>query len=307
MEPTVSVIIPAHNSSSTLPDTLDSLCAQTFQNFEAIVIDDGSTDNTGIIARSYGQKVRCIRQTNLGVASARNSGISNSTGTLLAFLDSDDLWHRDKLEHQVALLSERPDLDATYCGVVVVDNELNELRRIPANEYKDLCRSLLLYSSVIPSSPSTLMVRRRCAESVGGYDTRFSQCADWDFLIRLSQVAKLSPIEEYLVRYRRGPNVMSNDVSLLERDTFAVLDAFFSRPESEPYRQLVNEIYSNHWMILCGSYFVQRQLAESIRCSIKGLRLDPTNVVRILGLPLRRLNRRMHKQRRILLQPYARE
>src|SRR2546422_14004 len=101
----ISVIIPTYNSVRFLTEAVDSVLAQTFSDFEILVIDDGSTDETQDVMRQYGSLVRCIRQQNSGVAVARNRGITESRGRYVAFLDADDTWLADKLERQVNALS----------------------------------------------------------------------------------------------------------------------------------------------------------------------------------------------------------
>ena len=95
--PKVTVIIPAYNAEKFIEQTINSVLAQTFQDFEIIVIDDGSKDKTAEIINSYGFLVRCIQTTNGGVSRARNLGINNALGEYIAFLDSDDLWEPTKL------------------------------------------------------------------------------------------------------------------------------------------------------------------------------------------------------------------
>ncbi|MGI8668594.1 MAG: glycosyltransferase family 2 protein, partial [Aridibacter sp.] len=104
IHPLVSVIIPAYNAEQFISQTIESVLGQTLKDFEIVVVDDGSTDETAGIAESYGAPVRCIRKTNGGVSRARNTGIEHAVGKYIAFLDADDLWEPTKLEKQVALL-----------------------------------------------------------------------------------------------------------------------------------------------------------------------------------------------------------
>jgi glycosyltransferase involved in cell wall biosynthesis len=113
--PFLSVVIPVFNREGYLRETLDSALAQTRPADEIIVIDDGSTDRSAEVARSYGPIVRCVSQPNQGIGGGRNTGISLARGELIALLDSDDLWTANKLERQCAALSERPELDAVFC------------------------------------------------------------------------------------------------------------------------------------------------------------------------------------------------
>lgn len=112
--PLISVIIPAYNREAYLAEAVQSALDQTLPPGEIIVVDDGSTDRTGEIARSFGGIVRCIRQDNQGVAYARNTGVAASCGEWIAFLDSDDLWVARKLEWQMAYLSEHSEIDLLF-------------------------------------------------------------------------------------------------------------------------------------------------------------------------------------------------
>jgi glycosyltransferase involved in cell wall biosynthesis len=297
VSPRVSVVIPAYNASSTLSETLTSVLDQTFQDFEVIVIDDGSSDGTSEIADECGDPVRCFRTTNGGVSNARNRGIAESHGEYVALLDADDTWVPTKLQRQVEVLDSDAQAGGSYVGVIKVDDGRRELARLPAQSFDDLCRSLLLYSSVIPTSPSSLVLRRDVLDRTGPFDPRFSQCADWDYLLRLSRLTRLKPIDEYLALYRVGRSNMSRNIELLESDTMAVLDRFFSESDSKEYAALHDEAYSNHWMILSGSYLHDRNLASAFRCLGHGLRLRPANAVRPLGLPVRWLRRSVEQAR----------
>ena len=289
--PAVSVVIPAYNAEVTLPSTLESVLDQTFKDLEVLVIDDGSTDRTPKIARSAGHTVRCIVQENRGVSAARNRGIEAARGRYIALLDADDVWHRDKLTKQLPVLEDHADVMGAYVGVVRVSAEGEMLENLPAREFDDLSRSLLLHSSVIPTSPSSLLLRREVFELVGLFDPAFSQCADWDFLIRASLKVQLAPVDEPLVRYRTAIGNMSSDIALLERDTFGVLDKFYSSQDGERYLDIKDRVYSNHWLILSGSYLHDGQSWNSARCLVKALRRDPTNLRYPLGFPLRLLRR----------------
>jgi glycosyltransferase involved in cell wall biosynthesis len=111
----ISVIIPAYNREAYVADAIESALRQTLPPGEVIVVNDGSTDRTAEIARSYGEKVRCISQENLGCGAARNTGLNEARGNLIAFLDSDDIWLDQKLEVQSAYLADHPETDMVFC------------------------------------------------------------------------------------------------------------------------------------------------------------------------------------------------
>jgi glycosyltransferase involved in cell wall biosynthesis len=284
--PLVSVVIPAYNAERTLRATIESALHQSLQDVEVVVVDDGSTDGTASIAQAFGGRVRCISVANGGVSEARNTGIAVAEGRYVAFLDADDIWEPDKLQRQVPLLEANPDAGASYTGIRRVDDLMGTIGETPATTYPDLCEALLLYSGVVNISSS--VVRRSVTPS---FDPRFSQCADWDYFLRLSRMTRFIAVPDLLVRYRSSSGRMSSDIPLLERDTFAVLDAFFAGPSGAGYQHLRRRIYSNHWMILSGSYLHAGNVPASLRSLAQGLALFPANARRPLGAPVRWVRR----------------
>ena len=281
------MVIPAYNAQRYLAETLRSVQAQTFRDLEVIVVDDGSTDGTAAIVDACGPPVRRLSQANSGVSRARNAGAAAAAGPLLAFLDADDLWEPSKLQKQVELMRSRPAVGFCYTGIRRIDAQGDLKQSEPAREYGDLCTELLLNSCVVASSSSSLLIRRALWSDTGGYDPDFSQCADWEFLLRLSLLGRGAAIPEPLVRYRTFAGNMSSDVSRLERDTFAVLSKFFASARGQRFAGIRRRCYSNHWMILSGSYLHARQVRNSVRSLAHGLSLAPANLKRVLGLPAR--------------------
>lgn len=119
--PSVSVVIPLYNARDVIKATLETVLAQTWKDYEIVVVDDGSTDGSAAIVRTYTPGVRYIRQENAGVAAARNRGIAASSGRYIALLDHDDLWHPTKLQQQVRLLEQRGDVGMVITDVAHVD------------------------------------------------------------------------------------------------------------------------------------------------------------------------------------------
>jgi len=183
--PAITVVIPAYNAAGTIRRALDSLRAQTCQDLEVIVVDDGSEDETPQIIGSEYPEVRCIRQENAGPCVARNRGAAEGVAQLVAFLDADDEWAAEKAEHQLAVLRERPDVDC--CGTngwVLVGPRrylFNSPRRPPIIEF-ELADLIWGYHPVLAS----LMLRREVFVAIGGYDASMAHLEDQEMIYRLA-------------------------------------------------------------------------------------------------------------------------
>jgi len=201
--PAVSIIIPTYNRAHLIGQSLDSVFSQTFQDFEIIVVDDGSTDHTEKVLARYKDRIRYIKQDNAGVSAARNRGILASTGDFIGFLDSDDLWMPTKLAKQVALLRERPDIHLCYTDLY----QAREPTEKPCKTLFDLVafRGNTLLTTLLMQSPiliPSVIFRREILTSVGLFDTALISAEDFDFLLRIAAKYKCAYIDECLVFVR---------------------------------------------------------------------------------------------------------
>lgn len=173
--PFVSAVIPAYNRAHLLGEAIASALEQGYAPLEIIVVDDGSTDATGDVARSF-TGVRVIRQENQGVAAARNAGIAASRGELIAFLDSDDTWTRDKLRVQVGHHENHPE----------VGYSVTHLRNVlaPGVACPKWLPPRFLEGTHVGMATCTLMVRRDVFDRVGVFDPKFRVAEDTDWLCR---------------------------------------------------------------------------------------------------------------------------
>ena len=193
----VSIIVPCYNYGHFLTETIDSLHAQTFESWECIIVDDGSTDNTEEIARrltASDTRIQYLRQPNQGQAAARNRGFLISTGMYIQFLDADDLIETRKLEVQVAYLEAHTDVDIVYGELryFVKDHRTERLYSMfgqnepwmpqISGQGKDLVEVLLRLNAL--GGVSTPLIRRELMVEVGGFDVRLRPVEDWDFWIR---------------------------------------------------------------------------------------------------------------------------
>ena len=182
--PLVSVILPTHNRYRWLPRAVDSVLGQTYAPLELIVVDDGSTDGTSDLLKTYGSDIRVIRQENMGVSGARNAGIRAAQGGLIALLDSDDKWLPEKLVHQVDYFRATP-------GAMICQTEEIWIRggkRVnPKNRHRKF--SGMIFEKTLPLcliSPSAVMMRASLLQEVGLFDERLPACEDYDLWLRIT-------------------------------------------------------------------------------------------------------------------------
>jgi glycosyltransferase involved in cell wall biosynthesis len=195
----VSIIIPTYNRSDLLGRAIESVLAQTYKNFNIIVVDDGSTDNTPSVVEIFGTAVSYIRQQNQGPSAARNRGISEATGDLVAFLDSDDRWFPEKLEKQVALFMEDQHLGLVGSGYVrngVGTEQLllmtHDVRTLGRIEYDEL----MVHNMI---ATSTAVVRRECLSEQCHFETKLRFGEDWDLWMRIAAHWHVGYIKDPLV------------------------------------------------------------------------------------------------------------
>lgn len=221
----ISVVIPTYNRAPLLARALDSVMTQTYPARDVVVVDDGSTDDTAQVLSRY-PSVRSIHLPgNRGGATARNVGVEASQGTLVAFLDSDDEWLPRKLERQVAVFYERPDLGAVYCRFFAHDDRTGVRREQHPPLYRGKIRDVLL-SGRCPRTTSLFVVRREAFERVGGFDTGLPGFQDTDLWIRMSAHWEFDAVDDALaiVHSHSGPRV-TTDVEARKE----ALDAFLAK------------------------------------------------------------------------------
>ena len=208
----VSVIIPAHNAARTLAEALESLRTQTFADWEAIVVNDGSSDETVAVAASIAQKdhrVRVVSQSQAGVGAARNTGIGLARYEWLLFLDADDWLVPQYFERMTHVLVSDPGLDAVYCRWARVANDGTCVKEDFCLQRGDMF-STFAYCAVFPIH--ACIVRRTLVTTVEGFDTSFRTCEDWDLWQRIARTgAKFGAIDETLALYRMQPASASKD------------------------------------------------------------------------------------------------
>lgn len=215
MTPTVSVIIPTFNRCKMLEDAVRSVLDQTYRNFELIIVDDGSTDNTREMLTPYlcDSRVRYVHQAHASARRARNTGIKASSGRYLAFLDSDDTWSSEKLDRQLNAMYANPDVSVVYCACCIqhLDSKSREVSEVVcrpppprASLYEDL-----LYGCVIIGGASSVLVDAACIAKVGMFDET-TPASDWDMWTRMALSHQFHYLDVELVQVRKHSTNMSN-------------------------------------------------------------------------------------------------
>ena len=223
--PAVSVVIPAFNVGWCVRRAIDSVLAQDFREFEAIVVDDGSTDDTASVLAAYGKTIRVVSKPNGGLSSARNAGIGASRGSLVAFLDADDWWLPAKLSRQVELMQQQPDLGFSSVAARVEDLE-GRLLNIWARARWDGSFLAHLFGSNgdVAGSGSAVMVRRALFDQVGTFDESLRSLEDIDMWMRLSSITDYDCIADPLVVILKRPASMSRNLEVMRNSAIRIME-----------------------------------------------------------------------------------
>lgn len=255
----VSVVIPTYNRASFIGEALTGVLQQTFQDFEILVIDDGSTDNTALVVKQIADaRIRYMTQDHRGVSAALDLGWRAAQGEYIARLDSDDRWLPDLLQELVTRMDADPRLGAVYARAQGMDTQgqlltqlIGTAERFPGHTLK----SLIYGDSVCPTA---VLIRRAAIERAGGYDSTLIANEDWDLWIRIAaQQDGIGYFPRVLAHYRYHPNNLTRTTSQrmtrVMQDRIRVLDKFFAQSNVLPeVLDVKNIAYRNvylDWMI----------------------------------------------------------
>lgn len=241
--PVFSFIIPCFNHGKYLSDCLSSLLDQSYFNWEAIIINDGSTDDTKVVAESFVEldsRFSLVNRSNSGLSASRNVGIELSKGKYLNFLDSDDWLESSFLTRVIKLVDEFPEFDLIRTGYGYWDKPKGYCfhSHIPAQEYE-------VYPQILTQNLGpchSLIIKKELVNRIGAFDSSLKSCEDWDFWIRAGKMgAKIYTIPEVLVGYRYVPNSMSRNPLVMYEALTEV-----SRRAGKPDERLPKDAPHNH-------------------------------------------------------------
>lgn len=272
MPPTISAVIPTFNRAKLLAEAVDSALQQTHPPDEIIVVDDGSTDNTEQVVAQYGGRLRYIRQENSGPAGARNHGIRVASGDFIAFLDSDDLWVKDRLERQLKALAQHPGLDFLFG----LEAKFSAERQFAACEIKERdvlailnaadCVvpnpfALLLKENFVPTS--SVLVRRTCLATVGEMDASVVPAEDYDCWLRLALHGfRFGFVNAILCKRRLHQGNLVNQWVTLAASAAKVLSRY--RDQSPAQREQVTRRLNNLHYDLGSRLLYQREFGRAL-------------------------------------------
>jgi glycosyltransferase involved in cell wall biosynthesis len=215
---TVAALVPVWNGAAFLAEALESILSQEPAVDEVVVIDDGSTDGSGAIARGFGPRVRCVRQEHGGLAAARNAAVRESRSDLVAFLDADDVWPRGRLARLLRALEENPE-----CGIVQ-----GRLQRMVRDDRT--MRWQLVDESWRAPNVATALIRRSAFTTVGPFDESVTGGDDVDWLLRAKEIGvREAHVEAITLHYRRHGGNMTNDVAADQSRLLRVLGRAVAR------------------------------------------------------------------------------
>ena len=235
---TISVIIPVYNGESTIVETIESVQQQTFSDFELIVINDGSTDQTlERLATVKDSRLKIFSYENGGVSVARNHGIAHATGEFISFLDADDLWTPDKLELQLAALQKQLVAGVAYSWTCNMSEKRESFELGQSISYEGNVYPELLLSNFIANG-SNLLIHRQAIESVGKFDPALAPCEDWDFYLRLAARWSFVVVPKPQILYRQSSGSASSKIEVMEQATLKVIDKGFQSalPERRSFK-----------------------------------------------------------------------
>lgn len=260
MNPLVSIIVPAYNKSVLTIKTIESVLAQTYSPIEIIVVDDGSTDDTRQQLSRYTKRIQYVYKNNGGACSARNLGFHLSKGEYLGFLDCDDLYHPQKVQHSVHYLEEHPQFGFVHTAADFIDEKGSFVGTCdhPRSRRTGWITPRLILGNFICNA--TPLMRRFCLEKVGVFDESVFTPADWDLWLRLSAHYPVGYIPLRLSQYRVSHSYVFENLELAKGEEKYVIEKFFAgHPQ---YRNRQRLAWANMHLRYAQCYLVKDELPK---------------------------------------------
>lgn len=279
MPPTVSVIIPTYNRANYVQQAVESVLNQTYKDYEIIVIDDGSTDDTKLSLEKYADRVKYIYQENQKVAAARNNGIRHSQGKYIAFLDSDDLWLPQKLERDIAYFEAKPQVGLVYSNVIYFSDEGADLytRRMKSPS-GDVLEKIIIDNFVVTS---TVIVGRECLDRVGFFneDLDLASSEDWEMWVRIASLYPFGYVNEISTKSRIHDYSLMRNPEGMERSILKGLEIIWTNEALLPrISHLKNKSYASLYTYIAINYYASGQMAKARKYLRKSIEIYPPHL-----------------------------
>jgi glycosyltransferase involved in cell wall biosynthesis len=274
----VSVVITTYNRAHFVCEAIDSVLAQTFKDFEIIVIDDGSIDNTPQVLGKYGSRIRYIYQKHQGLSVARNTGIRSTRTEYIAFLDDDDIWLPHKLERQVIFLDSHSDIGLVHSSIEVVNSQgylLKEATQRHLRLYRKASKVGYTYEGLSRCGImflSSVMLRKICLKEVDLFDPKTERNEDWDFALRFALRYRIAILPEPLVRYRL--HYVQTPFDRLTKGRIKVAMKHLSMLNHLDNIAPVEKIRYNFYLHLADAYYINMELLLFRKYFLKALKLN---------------------------------
>jgi teichuronic acid biosynthesis glycosyltransferase TuaG len=273
----VSVVIPAFNSELYITECIDSVLNQTYQNFEIIIIDDGSTDSTVNIVSEYkSDKIRFFHQKNSGSGAARNHGVMQALGNWIAFIDADDIWLPDKLQKQLKHCSNQvwSHTDLFFHGNTYP--KYTKTTELTSKHFGFILKHLLVENSI---GTSSVIINKEIFQEFGGFNTDLRALQDWDLWLRIAEKYEICYLDEPLVYYRVHSNSTSRNVrKTLPYHLYLIDHAFSQQGPARNMQELKNEALSRSYQICSYIAEQERDYLFSCYCAAKSLLCHPKDI-----------------------------
>lgn len=290
-DPKVSVLIPSYNRAYIVRDAIQSAMNQTYQRFEIVVVDDGSTDNTRELISSLGiDRLRYIRhEENRGCSCAYNTALNAATGDTVAFLDSDDIWRPDYLRRLMDVLLKHPEVAAVFSDTELVQRD----RRIPSlmslmTKFPDVLRErsksdyyvltpremYLCLLEEVPIKPSAVIVRREVFTHIGGFNEAWPSGTDWDLFLRMSKHYAFAYVDTALVIQTAGEDSTFRNNQIKDKE---FLITVFSAEKAQcgcdaQARKAITRGLSQHYWTLAGLHLYSSRHVRAALIYFRGYR-----------------------------------
>jgi glycosyltransferase involved in cell wall biosynthesis len=259
--PLVSVIVPAYNAAHWIAETIRSVQAQSLDDWELIIINDGSSDDTASVIETFlsDKRIQLVHQSNSGVCKTRNHGFTLAKGKYIALLDADDLFLPENLKEKITALESNSDARWTYSNLKLINEKSEKYGPDTQGKSKNILQHLLRWNGeVIPGPCSNLVFHRSVLETGIRFDPQFSTAADQDFCMSLAASYSSVFIPETLAAYRILPNSMSRNIAVMEKDHIAVYEKAAAKKLFNSWA-FQRKCFSNLYLILAGSWWVNGQ------------------------------------------------